>query len=78
MGLSKSSQLIESIFAGGGEMGARMRAVDWSTTVLGPVEQWPQSQAEGNLQRHVHRRRDDAEGRGRGEESEPPEYRLLG
>ncbi len=24
-------------------MGARMRAVDWSTTVLGPVEQWPQS-----------------------------------
>ena len=36
-------QLIESVFAGGGEMGARMRAVDWSTTVLGPVEQWPQS-----------------------------------
>ena len=31
-------QLIESVFAGGGEMGARMRAVDWSTTVLGPVE----------------------------------------
>jgi DNA-binding NtrC family response regulator/signal transduction histidine kinase len=24
-------------------MGARMRALDWSTTVLGPVEQWPQS-----------------------------------
>ena len=24
-------------------MGARMRAVDWSTTVLGPVEQWPLS-----------------------------------
>jgi signal transduction histidine kinase len=24
-------------------MGARMRAFDWSTTVLGPVEQWPQS-----------------------------------
>lgn len=24
-------------------MGARMRAVDWSTTVLGPVEQWPVS-----------------------------------
>lgn len=36
-------QLIESIFAGGGEMGARMRALDWSTTVLGPLEQWPQS-----------------------------------
>jgi len=42
MDLSKK-QLIESVFAGGGEMGARMRAVDWSTTVLGPVEQWPQS-----------------------------------
>lgn len=36
-------QLIESVFAEGGEMGARMRAVDWSTTVLGPVEQWPLS-----------------------------------
>jgi DNA-binding NtrC family response regulator/signal transduction histidine kinase len=36
-------QLIESVFAGGGDMGARMRAVDWSTTVLGPVEKWPQS-----------------------------------
>jgi DNA-binding NtrC family response regulator/signal transduction histidine kinase len=35
--------LIESVFAGGGDMGARMRAVDWSTTVLGSVEQWPQS-----------------------------------
>jgi hypothetical protein len=35
--------LIESLFAGGGDMGARMRAVDWSTTVLGPLEQWPQS-----------------------------------
>ena len=42
MDVSKT-QLIESVFAGGGEMGARMRAVDWATTVLGPVEQWPQS-----------------------------------
>ncbi len=42
MDLNKT-QLIESVFAGGGDMGARMRAVDWSTTVLGPVEQWPQS-----------------------------------
>jgi hypothetical protein len=33
------TQLIESVFAGGGEMGARMRAFDWSTTALGPVEQ---------------------------------------
>ena len=29
--------------AGGGEMGARMRALDWSRTPLGPPEQWPQS-----------------------------------
>ena len=37
------TQLIESVFAGGGEMGARMRALDWSKTALGPVEGWPQS-----------------------------------
>ena len=29
--------------AGGGEMGALMRAMDWSTTPLGPVEGWPQA-----------------------------------
>ena len=28
---------------GGGEMGARMREMDWSRTPLGPPEQWPQS-----------------------------------
>jgi signal transduction histidine kinase/response regulator of citrate/malate metabolism len=28
---------------GGGEMGALMRALDWSTTPLGPVASWPQS-----------------------------------
>lgn len=28
---------------GGGEMGERIRAFDWSSTPLGPVEQWPQS-----------------------------------
>jgi signal transduction histidine kinase/DNA-binding response OmpR family regulator len=43
MDLSKSSQLIESVFAGGGDMGARMRAFDWSATDLGPVEDWPRS-----------------------------------
>jgi transcriptional regulator with GAF, ATPase, and Fis domain len=37
------TQLSESVFAGGGEMGVRMRSVDWSKTVLGPVEQWPPS-----------------------------------
>ncbi len=30
-------------FAGGGEMGALMRATDWSRTRLGPVEGWPHS-----------------------------------
>ena len=39
----RRTQSIEPVFAGGGEMGARMRALDWSTTVLGPVEHWPPS-----------------------------------
>jgi signal transduction histidine kinase/DNA-binding response OmpR family regulator len=29
--------------AGGGEMGALMRSIDWSRTAVGPVEGWPQS-----------------------------------
>jgi len=33
----------ESVLAGGGEMGALMRATDWSKTPLGPVRAWPQS-----------------------------------
>ena len=33
----------EAIFAGGGELGERMRAIDWSQTPLGPVSHWPQS-----------------------------------
>ena len=36
----EGTNLIESVFAGRGEMAARMRALDWSTTALGPVEQW--------------------------------------
>ena len=36
-------QLIEAVFAGGGDMGVRMRAFDWSATDLGPVSQWPHS-----------------------------------
>jgi PAS domain S-box-containing protein len=36
-------QLIESVFAGSGQMSACMRALDWSATPLGPVEQWPQA-----------------------------------
>jgi signal transduction histidine kinase/DNA-binding response OmpR family regulator len=30
-------------FVGGGEMGDRIRAFDWSTHPLGPADQWPQS-----------------------------------
>ncbi|MGD0136607.1 MAG: sigma 54-interacting transcriptional regulator [Bryobacteraceae bacterium] len=37
------TQLSESVFAGGGEMGVRMRALDWSATTLGPLDHWPQS-----------------------------------
>ena len=32
-----------TFLSGGGEMGARMRAFDWSKTALGPLETWPQS-----------------------------------
>src|SRR5580658_7832440 len=32
-----------SLFSGGGEMGERMAAFDWSRTPLGPAESWPQS-----------------------------------
>ncbi|HEY9830142.1 MAG TPA: PAS domain S-box protein, partial [Stenomitos sp.] len=34
---------VEQLFAGGGETGAMMRAIDWSRHPLGSVEQWPQS-----------------------------------
>ena len=37
------SQLIESVFAGSGEIATRLRELDWSATPLGPVEQWPQA-----------------------------------
>ena len=29
--------------AGGGEVGVRLRALEWSATPLGPPEHWPQS-----------------------------------
>src|SRR5262245_23879692 len=35
--------ITEIVLAGGGDMGARMRAHDWSQTSLCPVEDWPQS-----------------------------------
>ena len=34
---------LHSILAGGGEMGALMRSIDWASTPLGPVSGWPQS-----------------------------------
>jgi PAS domain S-box-containing protein len=34
---------VENLFAGGGEMGALMRSLDWSQTPLGSVSEWPQS-----------------------------------
>jgi PAS domain S-box-containing protein len=33
----------DDFLAGGGEMGFRMRALDWSDTPLGALSQWPQS-----------------------------------
>lgn len=33
----------EALFAGGGELGALMRKIDWAGTPLGTVESWPQS-----------------------------------
>src|SRR5262245_33763778 len=33
----------ESTLAGAGEMGARIRAFDWSATPLGPIGEWPPS-----------------------------------
>jgi hypothetical protein len=33
-----------SFLADGGEMGERMQAFEWSSTPLGPLERWPQSQ----------------------------------
>ncbi|EYF01850.1 ATP-binding protein [Chondromyces apiculatus] len=41
--MSSSQADLERIFPGGGELGARMRAKDWSQTPLGPPEAWPPS-----------------------------------
>src|SRR4249920_1352382 len=38
-----SSDTESVLFAEGGDLGRRMRAVDWASTPLGPVESWPQS-----------------------------------
>src|SRR5512142_1777676 len=39
----QSYLLTNSMFSGGGEMGALTRAFDWSKTPIGPVASWPQS-----------------------------------
>jgi signal transduction histidine kinase/DNA-binding NarL/FixJ family response regulator len=36
----RSASSCQEVFAGGGEMGALMRAFDWAKTPLGPVETW--------------------------------------
>jgi PAS domain S-box-containing protein len=41
--LPSGRDITPSFLAGGGEMGALMRAHDWSATSLGPTEHWPQS-----------------------------------
>ena len=45
MGLSRDlpGDTAVDFLLGGGEMGARMREMDWSQTALGPAETWPGS-----------------------------------
>ena len=38
-----ASHKVRDFLAGGGEMGARMRAMDWAATPLGRPDAWPQS-----------------------------------
>jgi len=40
---SSEAALLAQWFPGGGEMGQRIRELDWSATLLGPVSGWPQS-----------------------------------
>ena len=43
VGSDNHSTAIDSVFSADGEMGALMRALDWSQTAVGPVSNWPQS-----------------------------------
>src|SRR6185312_3140087 len=38
-----SSSNVEALFAGGGETGSLMASMDWASTPLGPVQNWPQN-----------------------------------
>jgi PAS domain S-box-containing protein len=40
---AEGTAIPDDLFAGGGNMGALMRSLDWSKTPLGPVSDWPQS-----------------------------------
>ncbi|HTU50710.1 MAG TPA: PAS domain-containing protein [Acidobacteriaceae bacterium] len=39
----KQTPVVLDFLAGGGELGARVRALDWAKTPLGPISKWPQS-----------------------------------
>jgi len=41
--IDSTIELALEYLSGGGEMGARMRALDWSRTPVGPMRDWPQS-----------------------------------
>ena len=41
--VSKSMTPATDFLAGGGEMGAAMRAFDWASSPLGPADHWPQT-----------------------------------
>jgi PAS domain S-box-containing protein len=41
--VSASQPASRAVLAGGGEMGRRIRAFDWSKTLIGPLETWPQT-----------------------------------
>src|SRR4051812_7114506 len=43
LGARTASASAADVLAGGGEMGALMRSIDWSRTPVGAVESWPQS-----------------------------------
>lgn len=40
---ARAHRIADQVLAGGGEMGALMRSIDWSQNPLGPVYTWPQS-----------------------------------
>ena len=42
-GGASDAGIAADVLAGGGEMGARMRAFDWARTAVGPVATWPAS-----------------------------------